>query len=338
MVLHPREWAGLYDSVEVRHVSIGGDTPKRLNGTPTFDGIGDVVTDHGLTALRETAKEFKPHAFLFGIHFGLKRKHLEMVKELAPGVVTYMHYTDQRRGVPDEVGRYAGALDVLLLNNQDRADHSKYMKAGTVPEVRTFYDGADMHGYWSRPFHAEHDVFFGGNDHYGLFQGLKAKGRKPPAVLDFPGGEFRSRLMKAVHREFNLLVRGRLGWDGSGLNVRRMRFHPHYHEAMLAGKVVLATVVAPRFRLYMRRLFRTMASGRILVTEYIPGMEADFENHKHLVWFTELDEALDLVRYYLDHEEAREGIVRNGRKTLLRRHTVGHRLGEFITMSVADRE
>lgn len=330
VVLHPREWESYSrDSIEVKHVSIGGDTPKRLNGTPTFDGIGEVATEAGINNLIETVRTFQPDVFLMGIHFYLPARILHTVKQICPKLKICMHYTDQRKGVSDEVKKYIELLDLLLLTNQDKDDHQKYLDAG-IPRVETLYDGINTLQYWSKPIEPSYDCFFGGNNHYALFEAIKEAGKKPPAVLDFPGGYFRHVFLCYVNIHFNLLIRGRLGWDKlDGFNVRPMKFHPYYLSALREAKIILGTAVAPRYGLVMRRVLRSIACGRMLLMEYVPGFELFFENHKHFVWFKTVEEGLDSIRFYLDNESARERIARQGRELLLERHTFYHRLIDF---------
>lgn len=330
VVLHPREWESYSkDFFEVKHVSIGGDTPKRLNGTPTWDGIGEVATEGGINNLIETVRKFKPDLFLMGIHFYLPPQILYTARQLCPEMKICMHYTDQRKGVPDEVKKYIGLLDLLLVTNNDKDDHKKYLDAG-IPRVETFYDGINPLQYWPKPMEPSYDCFFGGNNHYALFEDIKESGRKPPAVLDFPRGYFRHEFLCYVNIHFNLLIRGRLGWDKlEGFNVKPMKFHPKFLSALREAKIVLGTAVAPRYGLVMRRVFRSIACQRMLVMEYVPGFENFFKNHKHFVWFKTVEEGIDVIRFYLDRDEVREKIARQGRNLLLERHTFHHRLIEF---------
>lgn len=310
----------------VRHVSIGGTEPRRLNGTPSWDGIGEVATEAGLEGLFQLVEEFQPHAFLFGIHFGFDAGHLARLRESSPGMRVFMHYTDQRDGVPQDVSKYGDLVDVLLLNNRDGQDHAKY----GVP-TETFYDGIDPAEYYPKPAEPTCDVFFGGNDHYGLCEQIRSRGQEPPAVLDFPRGKFRHDLVERLHLEFDLVIRGRLGW-GDHLNVKPMRFHPRYLDAMLEGRIVLATAVNPRRGLIMRRIFRSLATGRLLLSERVPGIEGVFKNHEHFVLFDTIDEAVDLARYYLDRPEERARISEAAWQELLKHHTFGHRLEEFVAI------
>jgi len=37
-----------------------------------------------------------------------------------------------------------------------------------------------------------------------------------------------------------------------------------------------------------------------------------FNNHEHLVWFSSFDDAYNEICYYLEHDDAREQIAKNG--------------------------
>lgn len=328
LVFHPKAWMKTTGNVDVRHVSIGGDLPRRLNGTPSWDGIGEVADSEGIRDFFDAVEHFKPDVFLFGIHFNFMPSYIKRAKDLCPKMKVVMHYTDQREGISDDVGKYIGLIDLLLVTNQDKEDHQKYLDAG-IPVVRTFYDGIDPEEYWPLPTVPSHDVFFGGNNHYSLYETIRKSGREAPKVLDFPRGKFRHDFLTAVNKHFDLLIRGRLGWDDLKFNVKAMRFHPRYLTALREAKIVIGTAVAPRYKLYMRRMWRGIASGRMLLMEYVPGMEEDFENHEHLVWFRTIDEGIDLIRYYLDNDVERERIAKSGYDLILEKHTCEHRLFEF---------
>ena len=97
-MLHPKHWAtdrkGWPEGVEVRHVSIGGEIPRRLSGTPSWDGIGEVTMPEGLEAARVAIRDWKPDVFLFGIHMNLDEREMRMLRGGSPGTKCVMHYTD----------------------------------------------------------------------------------------------------------------------------------------------------------------------------------------------------------------------------------------------------
>lgn len=334
LLLHPKNWADKKiwpAGVQVRHVSIGGAIPRRSNGIPTYDGIGEVATTEGTENLYKAAEEFQPDVFLFGIHHGFSREILIRVRNKSRRVKIVMHYTDQRPSVSKFVKEVAEQVDLLLVTNMDKGDHKMY--SDTVPLVLPFYDGVDPTEYWPKPGPPKWDCFFGGNDFWRLNIELEKKKLNPaPWIAKFSGARFRHEFLLAVNKHFNLLIRGEWGLDREVFTVKKPRFHPRYLDVMRNAKIVLSTVNLPRYRLLTRRIFRSVASGRLYATEYCPGMEEEFKNHRHLVWFKTIEEGIDVVGYYLKNDAAREKIARQGRELIIRKHTWKHRLAEFADL------
>lgn len=338
LALHPSDWAhGRYAGAhgcEVRHVSIGGPAPTRLDGSVAFDGIGERVTRDGIEDLLRVAREFRPDVILFGIHFGLTKATLQVAAKAAGGARLVMHYTDQRDGIPKEVEQYSGAIDLLLLTNTDADDHAKYEGAGF--NTATFYDGISPTEY--HPTHAppQWQAVFAGNNFAGLVRQLRKRRMDVPPGIDFPGGEFREQFLQAVvDAGVRLSIRGRYGWDRFAarpqhlVNVGSPAYHPNYLSVLHSGAVVLNTYNVPLPGLLTRRLWRSVASGRLYLTQYVPGLEQHFVDGVHLAWFKTIEEGVDKLRWYLDHEDERKQVARQGAELVHTRHTWRHRLVEF---------
>lgn len=77
------------------------------------------------------------------------------------------------------------------------------------------------------------------------------------------------------------------------------------------------------------RTFEIMGCGAFFLTCYTPSHEALFENRRHLVWSRSADETLELVDYYLHHDDERRAIAEQGRAEVLRKHTYAHRLRQM---------
>jgi hypothetical protein len=346
LTTYPREWAtGRYAGecgCEVRHVSLGGTFPRRpkeAGGALTFDGRGEVVTDEGLVDLKRAA-EWKPDVFLFTIHFGLEAGHVAEFKKLSPGTRVVMHYADQRNLVAEHVSKFAGLLDALLVNNEDEDDWAKYREAG-VRKVATLHEAASPAEYWPAPAERQSDVFLGGNNFKGVRDGVKAGKLRgcwwADETLQFTGVDFRWRLACRLNEEFDLRIRGSVGWDPRVFRVEPMVFHPEYLRELRSAPIAVGTNHLPKLRGYMRRQFRTMAAGTLYACEYVPGMERDFWNHSHLVWFHGVEEAVDLIGWYLRHDDAREKIAAAGRRLVCERHTFKHRLAELRDLAEGER-
>ncbi|MGE5552920.1 MAG: glycosyltransferase [Betaproteobacteria bacterium] len=77
------------------------------------------------------------------------------------------------------------------------------------------------------------------------------------------------------------------------------------------------------------RTFEIMGSGAFYLTYYTPAHEHLFENHKHLVWSRSPEETVELVKYYLLHDEERRRIAAAGQKLVYSQHSYDHRAQEF---------
>lgn len=82
------------------------------------------------------------------------------------------------------------------------------------------------------------------------------------------------------------------------------------------------------------RTFESMATGSMLLTNWLPTLENLFEDGKHLVTYKTMDEAIKKATYYLTHDKERERIARAGMKEVLSKHTYKKRLDTiFKTIS-----
>lgn len=72
---------------------------------------------------------------------------------------------------------------------------------------------------------------------------------------------------------------------------------------------------------YSNRPTNNMLCGLFTMLPYKDGIEDVFENRKEVVWYHSFDELVELAKYYLEHEEEREEIARNGLLKALREHT-----------------
>jgi glycosyltransferase involved in cell wall biosynthesis len=73
------------------------------------------------------------------------------------------------------------------------------------------------------------------------------------------------------------------------------------------------------------RIWESMASGSMLITQRINGIEDFFEDGKDLVLYDSIDEAIKKANYYLSNSEERESIAQSGLKRILSGHTYADR-------------
>lgn len=82
-----------------------------------------------------------------------------------------------------------------------------------------------------------------------------------------------------------------------------------------------------KYELYTsNRIFVAMSCARAYLTNKFPGIERLFENKKHLLWFENYSEVMDIVDYYLKHDHERNKIAENAAEITHARHTYKERL------------
>ena len=74
------------------------------------------------------------------------------------------------------------------------------------------------------------------------------------------------------------------------------------------------------------RAFDIMGCGGFLLTNYQADMLELFEPNKDFVYYTDYEDLLTKVEYYLEHEDERNAIARNGYEKVRKNHTYKHRL------------
>jgi spore maturation protein CgeB len=78
------------------------------------------------------------------------------------------------------------------------------------------------------------------------------------------------------------------------------------------------------------RVFEAMASGSMLLTNWIPTIEELFEDGKHLVLYRTPGEMIEKARYYIDHHDEREKIAAAGYHEVIAKHTFKHRVDKIL--------
>lgn len=74
------------------------------------------------------------------------------------------------------------------------------------------------------------------------------------------------------------------------------------------------------------RCLEVMGSGNFLLTNDIPALHDFFVSGKHCVMYKSLDEAVELAKYYLEHEDERNAITEAGYEEVNKNHTIGVRV------------
>ncbi|WP_287387024.1 CgeB family protein [Lachnospira sp.] len=84
------------------------------------------------------------------------------------------------------------------------------------------------------------------------------------------------------------------------------------------------------------RVFDILGSGGFLISNYQTELLQVFENGKDLVVYEDLDHLVELCGYYLEHDEERIEIAKNGHETVKKYHNVTTRLLQIIDQAFRD--
>lgn len=78
------------------------------------------------------------------------------------------------------------------------------------------------------------------------------------------------------------------------------------------------------------RVYLTLACGGFFMTAYVDGLEREFENHKHLVWWNGFEEMHALIEHFLPLEAHRRNISLEGQALVQGRDTYDHRIAKMM--------
>lgn len=156
--------------------------------------------------------------------------------------------------------------------------------------------------------------------------------RADAAFIGSAAGEARLALMRAVHSRFELRLYG-AGWaEQLGIRPTRSDVGPAlYRDVCASSRIVLGIDPRDDVHLYFsNRTWLTLGCRGFLLTRYVPGLEEFFTNHEHLVWYSSLEECLELVAHYLPREAERERIARAGHAYVHAYHSFRHATAEIV--------
>lgn len=324
----PFQWKNMHSrKLKLVHAPVFGNVPVLRSGGPMGDSVGGVTTEGGLKKLKELFEEHKPDFFLYWAWYNNDGSKLQInrltnvlvnLRTKYPNTV-FVYGNGNQQGFPDfNVNAFKNAIDLILLNTHDEREKQMYMDFGVpfVDTMHTFGFDPDYHGKFTRfAKEPKFDCFFGGSQSYN-----------PTRPMKYPKSRLRLSFLEAVNKEFKLLVRGKGKWpfptegylDGND-----------YIQEFGRTKLTLGMYHWDLERYYTKRTIYSIASGRPYIVHYIPGMEKDFINKKHLAWFHTPEECMRLIDYYLSNITDRLLMGQEGREHAVAHHSWQARLNDF---------
>jgi glycosyltransferase involved in cell wall biosynthesis len=119
--------------------------------------------------------------------------------------------------------------------------------------------------------------------------------------------------------------------NGGVESVRGLRLNKLYWST----KVVVGDTLCLNFNYpdyWSDRIYETLGRGGFLIHPYIPGIEKEFVDKKHVVFYEygNFEQLKELIDYYLTHEEEREEIRKAGHELVKGNYTYRHRWQHII--------
>lgn len=144
----------------------------------------------------------------------------------------------------------------------------------------------------------------------------------------FPLSDYRRRVINRLQNDFGhgFKVYGN-GWQGGG-NVN----HSQYEEAKIyrGAKIAISVSHYDVDGYFSDRLGRALCTGPMVLSHNYQGIDRDFKVGEHLDVFNDLNELSEKCRYYLQHEEQREGIAMEGFKHASKRFNYQEMVKQII--------
>lgn len=144
-----------------------------------------------------------------------------------------------------------------------------------------------------------------------------------------PEWPYRPKLIEWLSNTYQKRFR-HYGGDGLG-PVRGAPLNALYSRT----KVVVGDTLCPNFNYpsyWSDRVYETLGRGGFLIHPYIKGMEKEFKDKEHLVFYeyNNFEQLKELIDYYLENEEEREKIRLAGHNLVKNNYTYRHRWQKIL--------
>jgi Glycosyl transferases group 1/DUF based on E. rectale Gene description (DUF3880) len=258
--------------------------------------------------LTRRIEAFEPEALILGRH--ATRLGEDRLKRLIRGRYSTFWYFDLR--IPP-------IQDVLTLSRMVDAMFTTYL-----PQVETYRS-------------------LGISNVFHLPQGMDPKLDRPArwipgryrcevAFIGNGNSDHRQQVLRPIARTYDLQIRGP-GWRNAPPElpvVGGAIYGRAYARAVGGAAVSLGASSLPaqvwQIASASNRMWKVMGCGGFYLGEWVGGMETFAQDGVHCAWFGTPEEAVERVRYYLDHPDERRSIAAAGRRHALAHHTYAHRV------------
>jgi spore maturation protein CgeB len=252
-----------------------------------------------------TFHRFKPH-LVFINTIDIPFRVLAQISGKTKIAIYYPDYTDPFKEEMIERGRLS---DYFFITNQGQIP---YLKKRGVKNPTFILEGVD-------------------DNKHRIIKSKRKKWKSEVAFIGRPSDPFRIQLLQKVDRKFHLKVWGG-EWSKWGFECLKKDIYPKDFAKICSGaKIMLGIDATDQVEGYFsNRTWITLGCGGFLLTRYVPGLENTFTYKKHLVWYRDINECLNLISEYLDNEAEREMIREEGYRFVHENYTFDHMVRRIL--------
>jgi hypothetical protein len=214
-----------------------------------------------------------------------------VLQKISPRFKTALFFPDHDGPENEKLIQYGALVDYLFITNKT---HIAALKSLGVRNPVYCMQGCDR-------------------DTHRIIATRNNKWTAEVAFVGRPRQENRVEILQAINRKYELKTWG-ASWQEYGLTCLKDHIYPtEYAKICYATKIILGCDQSFELEGYFsNRTWITLGCGGFLLTNYTPGLEDIFTKGKHLEWYHDEAECLDLIAYYLKHEDRRKQIAQNG--------------------------
>ena len=242
----------------------------------------------------------------------------------AGGCLTINWFADDHWRFEGFTRHYAPAFDWSVTT--DREALAKYRAIGYERVVLSQW-GVNRYAYSKTADALEHDVTFVGLPHGDRREVVARLERAGHPVECWGQGWPNGRLDHAgmVHLFGASAVNLNLSNSSTPHRTPRARL-----GAMVRGRWSEVGRPQPRPSQIKGRMFEVPGSGGFLLTENVPHLEDFFVPGREIGVFSDTDDLIAQVRYWLDHPDERAAVTEAGHRRALAEHTYDHRFADIF--------
>jgi len=224
----------------------------------------------------------------------------DVLQKIRTQCITAIFYPDHDGPRSERLIRWGRLVDYVFINN--KSQHEALKALGIRNPVFSM-EACDR-------------------DDHRMIATNRKKWASDVAFIGKPVKENRIELLQAVEQHFDLKIWGGR-WEDVGLRCHKKRIYPkEYGKICYASKIILGCDQSHEMDSYFsNRTWITLGFGGFLLTNYVPGLESILTKGEHLDWYHSIQECLDLIDCYLNHEHQRQRIAQSGCEYVHQHHT-----------------